>query len=94
MNVDNLAAIDVHAPAEVSCRQPVDLWRPHEAAANKYSEACERPATSDTIAYYPRTQDRSHHVHCRQRVRDLIQAGVIEGFRFHPTPQGFSPATA
>jgi uncharacterized protein len=53
MNINNLAAIDVHTHAEVSCRQPADaFWHPYEAAASDYFKVGKRPTISETIAYY------------------------------------------
>jgi predicted TIM-barrel fold metal-dependent hydrolase len=53
MKTDDLIAIDVHAHAEVSCRQPSDeVWQEYEDAASKYFKAGKRPTIPETIAYY------------------------------------------
>ena len=133
MNVNELVAIDVHTHAEVSCRQPADLfWQPYEAAASKYFKAGRRPTIPETIAYYRErriglvmfTVDSEFEIGARRisndevaeaaaanadimiafasidphkgrmgvrEARDLIEAGVIKGFKFHPTLQGFFP---
>jgi uncharacterized protein len=53
MKIDDLIAIDVHTHAEVSCRQPHDVfWQPYDEAASKYFKAGKRPTIAETIAYY------------------------------------------
>ena len=53
MKLDELVAIDVHAHAEVSCRQEADpYWAPFEEAANKYFKVGKRPTIAETIAHY------------------------------------------
>jgi len=53
MNIDELVAIDVHTHAEVSCRQPSDVfWLPYEEASAKYFKSGRRPTIPETIAYY------------------------------------------
>jgi predicted TIM-barrel fold metal-dependent hydrolase len=53
MKTEDLIAIDVHAHAEVSCRQPVDeVWKEYEDAASIYFKAGKRPTIAETVAYY------------------------------------------
>jgi predicted TIM-barrel fold metal-dependent hydrolase len=53
MKLDELAAIDVHVHAEVSCRHPADeVWADYEAAAGKYFKTGKRPTIAETVAYY------------------------------------------
>ena len=53
MNVNDLIAIDVHAHAEVSCRQPEDDYgQEFEAAKKKYFKSGQAPTIAETIAYY------------------------------------------
>ena len=52
MKIDDLIAIDVHTHAEVSCRQPHDVfWQPYDEAASKYFKAGKRPTIAETIDY-------------------------------------------
>jgi hypothetical protein len=53
MNVNDLVAIDVHAHAEVSCRQPEDDYaQEFEEAKKKYFKSGQPPTIAETIAYY------------------------------------------
>ena len=53
MNVSELIAIDVHAHAEVSCRQPEDDYaQEFEEAKKKYFKSGQPPTIAETIAYY------------------------------------------
>jgi uncharacterized protein len=53
MNVNELIAIDVHAHAEVSCRQPEDDYaQEFEEAKKKYFKSGQPPTIPETIAYY------------------------------------------
>ena len=53
MNVNELIAIDVHAHAEVSCRQPEDDYaQEFEDAKKKYFKSGQPPTIAETIAYY------------------------------------------
>ena len=53
MNVNDLIAIDVHAHAEVSCRQPEDDYgQEFEEAKKKYFKSGQAPTIAETIAYY------------------------------------------
>lgn len=53
MNVDELIAIDVHAHAEVSCRQPQDDYaQEFEDAKKQYFKSGQPPTIAETIAYY------------------------------------------
>jgi predicted TIM-barrel fold metal-dependent hydrolase len=53
MNVNELIAIDVHAHAEVSCRQPEDDYaQEFEDAKKKYFKSGQPPTIPETIAYY------------------------------------------
>jgi predicted TIM-barrel fold metal-dependent hydrolase len=53
MNVNELIAIDVHAHAEVSCRQPEDDYaQEFEEAKKKYFKSGQPPTIAETIEYY------------------------------------------
>jgi hypothetical protein len=106
MKLEDLVAVDVHTHAEVSCRQPHDdVWQPYDEAASKYFKAGKRPTIAETIAYYRErkiglvmfTVDSEFQIDPHKgrmgvrEARDLIKAGVIKGFKFHPTVQGFFP---
>jgi predicted TIM-barrel fold metal-dependent hydrolase len=133
MKLDELAAIDVHTHAEVSCCQPADpIWSSYEDAASSYFKTGKRPTIAETVAYYRErriglvmfTVDSEFQIGNKRipneevaeaaaansdmmvafasidphkgrmgvrEARRLIEAGIIKGFKFHPTLQGFYP---
>jgi len=50
---EDLIAIDIHAHAEVSCRNPFDSYgKEYDRAVDKYFGSNLRPTIDETVAHY------------------------------------------